>query len=77
LTYGDRRNRCEKNFWMNGKWAVVVKCLECNRHQEVMVSDVMDLNGILKKSQCCSCGTKTCLPVLKDHQTLAVIGGQI
>ena len=71
ITYGQRRERCHKFFWMSGSWTVVVKCKECTRFQEATVSDVMDLDGILKFSFCGSCNKYTCEPMSNDNVTVA------
>lgn len=74
MTYMERVRRCEKLFWTEGRWSVVVKCSECGRHGEACMPAVMSLDGKVRLAYCESCQTMTCLPVLKDKVTVAEVG---
>ena len=72
LTYGQRLEHCNKNFWtVHG--VVVVRCKECSRHQMAAPMEVVGIDGKLKLAMCESCRTLTCRPILKDRKTVAEV----
>ena len=73
MTYDERNEHCRKFFWMQSAWTVVVKCRECNRHQETTCPNVMGLDGKSRLSHCDSCNKLSCQPVLKDKKTVAEV----
>ena len=68
-----RRAQCQKNFWMWDQDQVVTKCVDCGRHLPIPYRFVCDAGGRITRAECPSCQTVTCVPVLKDHQTLACL----
>ena len=75
LTMAERLARCRKNFWMWTTDSVVVKCLDCHRSFPIPYRYVCDVGGRVSRARCESCQTDTCVPVLKDHKTLACMEG--
>lgn len=75
LTMAERLARCRKNFWMWNQDSVVVQCVDCHRSFPIPYRYVCDAGGRVSRAKCESCGTDTCVPVLKDHETLACTEG--
>ena len=73
LTFLDRRAVCQRSFWMYGTEDVVVRCTCCQKLYQMPYRFVVRKDGLVSNSQCPGCQRYSCVPMLQDHKTLAVM----